>query len=114
MVQKAMILPDGVVENVAHRCGEVSIEAVTEAYTEDEIAEFQRRAVDGDVEVTVLAALDGVEMERVEEAAAEAGQHHAVWLADAAVDVVEESGPVARPERLGEQVERVIFRRSEI
>lgn len=109
-----MMLPNEVVENVAHRHGEVSIEAVKEVYTEEEIHRLQRRARDGDGEVTVLAALEGPERERVEEAAAEAGQHPAVWLAETTTDVVSEGGPVARPETLAEQVERAIFRRAPV
>lgn len=114
MVETAMMLPDDEVENVAHRHGEVSIEAVRETYTEEEIARLQRRARDGDGGVTVLAALEGPERERVEEAAAEAGQHPAVWLAEATRDVVPERGPVACPETLADQLERVIFSRAPV
>ena len=114
MVETAMMLPNDVVENVAHRHGEVSIEAVKEAHTEEEIARLQRRARDECDEVMVLAALERPERERVEEAAAEAGQHPTVWLAETTIDVVSESGPVARPETLAEQVERAIFHRTEV
>jgi hypothetical protein len=64
--------------------------------------------------VTALAALDPTERERVEEAAAEAEMHPAVWLAETAAEVVEEGGPVAGPESLAEQVERTIFKRTPV
>jgi uncharacterized protein YegJ (DUF2314 family) len=114
MVETAMILPNDVVENVAHRHGEVSIEAVRETYTEKEISRLQRRARDECDEVMVLAALEDEERERVEKAATEAGKHSVVWLAETTTDVVPETGPMAHPETLSEQVERAIFQRTEV
>jgi hypothetical protein len=114
MVREAILLPNVVVENVARLHGDVSIEAVRETYTEEEIAEHQRRAREGDGTVTVIAALEKVERERVEEAAAEAGQPPGQWLAEATVQHVSDRGPVAGPETVGDQVEQAIFRRSEV
>ena len=114
MVETAIILPNDVAEGVAHRHGELSIEAVKEAYTEEEIARLQRRARDECDEVIVLATLEDPERERVEEAAAEAGQHPTVWLAETVTDAVTETGPVAHPETLAEQVERAIFDRAPV
>lgn len=110
MVEHAILLPDDVAQTVAHRHGELSIEAVRDTYSDTEIIEFQRRAAEGDCEVTVLAALDELERERVEDAAAEAGQHPAVWLAETATEAIQERGPVARPETVTEQVESAILR----
>jgi hypothetical protein len=114
MVKRAMLLPSGVVEGVAHRHGELSIEAVRETYREEEIDRLQIEARDGDGESTVLAALDEHEMERVKRAASEAGENPSVWLLEATLDVVDDRGPVARPETLAEQIERVIMRRAPV
>jgi hypothetical protein len=108
-----MLLPREVVEELARRHEELSIEAVRDTYREEEIDRLQVEARDGDGESTVLAALDEHEAERVERAASEAGEHPSVWLSEATLDVVDDRGPVARPETLAERIERVIFRQTE-
>jgi hypothetical protein len=114
MVTKALMLPDAVVEEVARRHGEASIAAVRETYSEEEIDRLQRRARDEEMDVTVLAALDEMERERVEHAASEAGEHPSVWLMQTTLDVMENEGATAGPETLGEKVERAILQRTEI
>lgn len=112
MVNEAMLLPDDEVQNVARRHGEVSIEAVKQTYGGDEIDRLQRSAVEGDGPVTLVADLEPVEQERVEEAAREAGANPSVWLAEATAEVAREGGPTATPTTLTEQVERAILRRT--
>lgn len=114
MVKNAMVLPKRVVENVAHRHGEVSIEVVESAYSKSELKSLRREAREGDGAVVVVAQLEPVERERVEEAAEAEGKHPSVWLAEAAVRVVRGGGPVARPQVVGDQVERAIYRETEV
>ena len=114
MVKRALLLPNEAVKEVAHRHEELSIEAVREAYREEEIDRLQVEARDGDGESTVLAALDEHERERVKRAASEAGQRPSVWLLEATLDVVDDRGPVARPETLAEQIERAIMERAPV
>jgi hypothetical protein len=114
MVKRAILLPSEAVEEVAHRHGELSIEAVRETYREEEIDRLQVEARDGDGESTVLAALDDHERERVKTAASEAGENPSVWLLEATLDVVDDRGPVARPETLAERIEHVIMKRAPV
>lgn len=114
MVDRAMLLPNEAVENVAHRHGEVSIQAVRQSYTEEEIAELQRQAMEPDREATILAALHQHERERIENAAEEAGKNPAVWLAEATVEVVQEAGARVQQEDLAEQVERAVYQRTTV
>ena len=109
-----MLLPSEVVEELARRHGELSIEAVRETYSEEEINRLQVKARDGDGESTALVGLDEHEAERVERAASEAGEHPSVWLSEATLDVVDDRGPVARPETLAERIERVIMKRAPV
>ena len=114
MVKRALLLPSEAVEEVAHRHGELSIKAVRETYREEEIDRLQVEERDGDGENTVLAALNDHERERVKRAASEAGENPSVWLLEATLDVVDDRGPVARPETLAEQIERVIMKRAPV
>lgn len=112
MVNEVMLLPDEAVQNVAREHREVSIEAVRRTYTDDEIDRLRRRAVEDDAPVTLVADLEPVERERVEEAAEDAGENPSLWLARATAEVAREGGPTAAPTTLAEQVERTILRRT--
>lgn len=112
MVNEAMLLPDEAVENVAREHREVTVEAVRRTYAGDEIHRLQRRAVEDDAPVTLVADLEPVERERVEEAAEDAGLNASVWLAQATAEVARDGGPTAAPTTLTEQVERAILRRT--
>ena len=109
MVKEAILLPNETAEKVAHEYGELSTEAVRETYTKEEIAGLQRRARDECDEIMVLAVLEDSEVKRVEEAAVEADEHPAVWLAEATMKVMTESRPTVCPEALAEKVERAIL-----
>jgi len=114
MVTRAMLLPNEVAEELARRHGEMSIEAARETYSEEEIGRLQVEARDGDGESIVLVGLDEHEAERVERAASEAGEHPSVWLSEAMLDVVDDRGPVARPETLAERIEQAIMERAPV
>ena len=114
MVKRAILLPSEAARKVAHRHRELSIKAVRETYRDEEIDKLQVEARDGDGESTVLAALDEHEMERVKRAASEAGENPSVWLLEATLDVVDDRGPIARPETLAKHIERVIMKRTTV
>lgn len=111
MVETAILLPESEVENVAQRHGEVSIEAVRKTYSEVELEHLQRETLAGEDEVVVLAALDPVERQRVEEVAESEGMQPAEWLAEETLRVARE-GPAIGHVSLERQVEDVIMRRS--
>lgn len=110
-----IIIPTEEAQETGRDAGEVTREAVKRRYDEATRDRWRREFRDGDlVDVAVLVGLESPERERVEEAAAEVGEHPAEWLAEATAAVVEEGGPVARPGTLADQVERAVFNRTTV
>lgn len=115
MVRDALMLPNRAVQQVAREQGEASIEAAREAFGEAELDRLERRCLAGrEDEVVVLAALHRTERERTEEAAEEAGEHPAVWLADKTVEAARDSGVSAGDAPVSSYVEQAIFHGTEV
>lgn len=115
MVETAIILSEKDVETVVEKQGDVSIEAVRRTFSREEIEHLARRALtDQEVKTIVIADLDRIERERVEEAAEAEGKEPGEWLAEATEEIAREKAGLGEHMSVERQIEGAILNKTEV
>jgi hypothetical protein len=115
MVETAFVLSKENVETVVQKQGNVTIEAVKRTFSRGEMEYLARRALtDQGVKTIVIADLDRIERERVEEAAEAEGKEPGEWLAEATEEIAREKAGLGEHISVERQIEEAILNKTEV
>lgn len=114
MVNEVCVLPEGTANKIYEKAGEVSMDSVKAEFTEERLRELRSEALHGPDDVFMIADMEPVEWEIVNEAVEGTDEHPVHWLTRAFMETAEKDPVMVGETSAEELLERAVFDMAEV